>query len=49
MDNVQCLGTEETIFDCNFLATHNCQHREDASVVCLQTPGMTFISEYFNV
>ena len=40
MDDVQCVGTEQSLFDCNFLSTHNCIHQEDASVVCLQTPGM---------
>ena len=44
MDNVQCVGTELSIFNCSFLATHNCQHREDASVVCLQNPGMAMYS-----
>ena len=40
LDNVQCTGTEQSIFNCSFLATHNCVHREDASVVCLATQGV---------
>ena len=36
MDNVFCVGTESTLFDCshNGFDNHNCQHYEDAGVVC---------------
>ncbi|CAH3179274.1 unnamed protein product [Porites lobata] len=36
MDDVHCNGTEASLFHCtrNGLGTHNCVHREDASVVC---------------
>ena len=39
MDNVFCSGTESQLTDCTYSATHNCVHGEDASVVCIQTPG----------
>ena len=39
MDNVFCSGTENALTDCSYSATHNCVHREDASVVCIQRPG----------
>ena len=39
MDNVFCSGTESQLTDCSYSATHNCVHGEDASVVCIQTPG----------
>ncbi|XP_038601993.1 macrophage receptor MARCO [Tachyglossus aculeatus] len=36
LDNVQCKGTELTIFDCpkRPWGEHNCNHDEDASVIC---------------
>ena len=36
LDDVNCTGTEETIVDCihNGWGSHNCNHREDASVNC---------------
>nr|XP_054763722.1 deleted in malignant brain tumors 1 protein-like [Lytechinus pictus] len=36
LDNVGCIGSEETLFDCNHggLSVHNCGHIEDAGVVC---------------
>ena len=39
MDNVFCSGSESQLTDCFYLATHNCIHSEDASVICLQRPG----------
>ena len=40
MDNVQCRGTETTLFSCpqNTLGSHNCVHSEDAGVRC--PPGI---------
>ncbi|PIK49864.1 putative scavenger receptor cysteine-rich protein type 12 isoform X1 [Apostichopus japonicus] len=36
LDNLQCIGTEERITDCNHngIGIENCNHHEDASVVC---------------
>ena len=42
LDNVQCRGTESTLFACpaNPIGTHNCVHAEDAGVRCLNSTGM---------
>ncbi|XP_071951750.1 scavenger receptor cysteine-rich type 1 protein M130-like [Antedon mediterranea] len=39
LDDVHCLGTESSIIDCAHggIGCHNCQHAEDAGVVCSQT------------
>ena len=36
LDNVKCQGKEKTIYQCqhNKLGVHNCDHSEDAGVVC---------------
>ena len=36
LDDVRCLGSEASIVNCPFLrwGSHNCQHSEDASVIC---------------
>lgn len=34
MDNVQCSGTEQRLVDCSHITNHNCNHGEDAGVVC---------------
>ncbi|XP_029640742.1 neurotrypsin [Octopus sinensis] len=34
MSEVQCLGSELSIWECPFKREHFCSHREDASVVC---------------
>ena len=37
IDNLACSGFEENINDCGFLGwgVHNCQHSDDAGVVCV--------------
>ena len=36
LDDVICIGTERSIFDCrhNPIGTHNCHHDEDVGVTC---------------
>ncbi|XP_030840612.1 deleted in malignant brain tumors 1 protein-like isoform X2 [Strongylocentrotus purpuratus] len=36
LDNLNCVGSEETLFECSHggLSVHNCDHIEDAGVVC---------------
>ncbi|XP_052715472.1 deleted in malignant brain tumors 1 protein-like [Crassostrea angulata] len=39
MDDVSCQGTENDIFDCNkILVNHDCDHSEDAGIICSKTP-----------
>ena len=40
MDDVQCLGTENTLSSCTHISTHNCGHSEDAGVTCLSNLNM---------
>ena len=37
LDDLGCVGTEATLFDCPHTGVHNhnCVHCEDASVICL--------------
>ena len=39
LDNVGCTGTESNLLQCsnNGIKAHNCEHSEDAGVVCLPT------------
>ncbi|XP_071493771.1 scavenger receptor cysteine-rich domain-containing protein DMBT1-like [Diadema antillarum] len=41
LDNVQCQGREQNLADCrhNGFFQHNCQHTEDAGVVCAALPS----------
>ncbi|NXA44104.1 DMBT1 protein, partial [Eudromia elegans] len=42
LDDVQCHGNEFYLWQCshNGLSVHNCGHKEDASVVCSDIPGI---------
>ena len=36
LDNVKCLGTEDSLLECptNALGDHNCNHTEDVGISC---------------
>ena len=34
LDDLQCLGSEDRLQDCARAESHNCQHSEDAAVMC---------------
>ena len=34
LDDVACVGTELDLFDCPANTMHNCDHSEDAGVIC---------------
>ena len=37
MDNVFCDGSENLLTDCSYSGSHDCDHSEDASVICVDT------------
>ena len=41
LDDLECSGVEESLFDCSHIGigNHNCRHGEDVGVVC-QLPGI---------
>lgn len=34
-DEVQCTGAERSLGQCNFITDHDCDHSEDAGVICI--------------
>ena len=46
LDNVKCLGTESSIAECHHKgwSNHNCEHSEDAGVICLNVNTSKFSS-----
>ncbi len=34
LDNIKCSGNEQTLLNCSYNQTHNCDHSEDAGVRC---------------
>ena len=38
LDNVQCTGEELTLLQCTAITDHNCNHIEDAGVICGNYP-----------
>ena len=36
LDDVQCTGDEEDLFNCTYTQDHDCSHTEDAGVDCLE-------------
>ena len=48
LDDVQCTGNEASIFSCihNTIWSHDCDHSEDAGVVCL---GGEYINSFFSI
>lgn len=46
MDNVQCTGEEESIFDCPRTTNLNCRHFEDAGVFC---EGQLWFFSVYNI
>ena len=47
MNSVGCNGTEEWLNDCGFTSHNDCEHDEDASVICLWRRTLVFRSDNF--
>ena len=49
LDNVQCTGEEQTLLQCTTSTDHNCNHIEDAGVICgMNAYYFLKISSHFN-
>ena len=35
LDDVACVGTESSLFNCGYTSYHNCSHHQDAGVRCI--------------
>ena len=46
MDEVDCKGHENSIFDCGFKDLSNCDHSEDVSLICTGVSFDDYISIY---
>ncbi|KAG5269732.1 hypothetical protein AALO_G00205470 [Alosa alosa] len=47
IDYVACSGTEQSLTQCSYKMNQNCEHREDAGVVCfMEGPSISLISSY---
>ena len=41
LDDVSCMGTENSIFMCNILLdSHDCQHSQDVGIKCTNETGI---------
>ncbi|XP_072169133.1 antigen WC1.1-like [Diadema setosum] len=47
LDNVQCDGDEESLYECNSYNAHNCEHDEDASVICTTKGSLRIAGESY--
>lgn len=45
LDNVQCAGTEARLADCTARTVHNCNHGQDAGVLCVAMRELCGIKE----
>ena len=43
-DEVQCIGTEQSLDECTFITDHNCDHTEEAGVICIGNIVIYYIS-----
>jgi len=34
MDDLRCTGSENSLFECRYISSHNCGHSEDISISC---------------
>ena len=46
MDDVDCTGSEASLFSCTHTTSHNCAHTQDAGVQCVPRECITFSCKY---